>query len=366
MNAASQWTELTAQQLVRYEALFSLLDDIQVLEDVAEISQLIATRWKYFANVTSWRLVVAMDGRFQVIDAFRNEVQLAEVPALSPWDQHHWTAQRPCLVRMADDLLPGVVPPAHLTGSAVTEIAVLPVTRSERCLGLLSLAARGEAFSELDHKFIKLFAGHFTDRISGILLRRQAMEVLVSKATRDALTGLLNRGTVIDRLGHQLALSARTGQPLSVVIADIDFFKVINDSHGHLAGDDVLREASARLQSQTREGDCVGRYGGEEFLFVLYPCGPREAVQTAERFRRAIADTEFTISEVPRGLHVTISAGTSCTAGQQGIAMQALLKQADDALYRSKAGGRNRVTAGGATRAREQRKVRSVAAPDGR
>lgn len=365
MSAASPWTELTAAQLVRYEALFGLLDDIQTLEDVAEISRLIATRWKYFANVSSWRLVVAMDGGFQVIDALRGEVQLAEVSALSPWDRHHWAAQRPCLVRPTDDPLLGVSPPAHLTGTAVTEIAVLPVRRAEGCLGLLSLAARCEAFAELDQKFIKLFAGYFTDRISGILLRRQAMEVLVSKATRDALTGLLNRGTVIERLGDQLALSARTGQPLSVVIADLDFFKVINDSYGHLAGDEVLREASARLQSATREGDSVGRYGGEEFLFVLYPCGPQEAVRTAERFRRAIADTVFTVSEVPRGFGITISAGTSCTAGQDGIAMPALLKQADDALYRSKAGGRNRVTAAGAS-PRERRKSRPVVARDGR
>lgn len=346
MTAKSQRDAHLAQQLVRYEALFKLLDDIQTLDDIEVIARHVAKQWKYFANVTLWRLVVPNDGRFQVIDGFRGEAHIEDVPALSLWDEHHWKRQRPRLVRMADPL-EEPAPPDHLVGKAISEIEVLPFARMGRCIGLLSVAARHEPFSDLDYKFIRIFGSYFADRISDILLRRQATEALINKATRDALTGLLNRGTIIERLGDQLALSKRAGKPLSVILADIDFFKVINDSHGHLAGDAVLREVSRRLQAQTLSGDSVGRYGGEEFLFVLYPCSAEEVVKAAERFRRAIAETPVAIeSDVPSDIRVTISLGTSSTSGQEDARMENLLKRADDALYRSKASGRNRVAAG--------------------
>jgi diguanylate cyclase (GGDEF)-like protein len=354
MTSAEQWADLTAEQLVRYEALFTLLDDIQVLEDVAAIAKRIATQWKYCAGVTSWRLVVADGEGFQVIDGFRGEARVAQVSTLSPWDEHHWRLQRPGRVRLADPVV-GPPPPEHLTGSSVNEVKVLPFSRMGSGVGLLSVAARHEPFGELDDKFVRLSGSHFTDRIFDTLLRRRATEVLVGKATRDALTGLLNRGTIIDRLESQLALSARTGLPLSVVIADIDFFKVINDSHGHLAGDDVLREVSLRLGAHARESDCLGRFGGEEFLVVLYPCSAEEVAGAAERFRRAIAQTPFAIGGGAQSqVTVTISLGTASTsaapdttdvAGAE-VTLHGLLKRADDALYRSKAGGRNQVTLG--------------------
>lgn len=346
MASESQRNEHLAQQLVRYEALFKLLDDIQTLENIEAIARHIAAQWKYFANVAAWRMVALNDSGFQAIDGFRGEAHIENVLELTPWDQHHWKLQRPRLIRMADPL-EGPAPPEHLAGKAIAEIEILPFVRMGRCIGLLSVAARHQPFSELDQKFIRIFGSYFADRVSDILLRRQATEALINKATRDALTGLLNRGAIIERLGNQLALSKHAGKPLSVILADIDFFKVINDSHGHLAGDAVLREVSRRLQAQTLSGDSVGRYGGEEFLFVLYPCSAEEVVKAAERLRRAIAEVPVAIGGVaPKDLQVTISLGASSTAGQENARMEALLKQADEALYRSKAGGRNRVTAG--------------------
>ena len=345
MALESQRAEHLAQQLVRYEALFALLDDIQTLDDIEVIAWRIATRWKYFANATNWRLSVPDDGGFQVIDGFRGEARVADVPALSPWDEHHRKLRIPRLIRMADPW-EGPAPPEHLIGKAITEIEVLPFARAGRCIGVLSVAARHQPFSELDKKFVRIFGSYFADRISDILLRRQATEALIDKATRDALTGLLNRGAIIEQLGNQLALSKRFGKPLGVILADIDFFKAINDSYGHLAGDEVLRAVSGRLRAQALSGDSVGRYGGEEFLFVLYPCGAAEVAKAAERFRRAIAAFPVAIEDdPPKSLNVTISLGASSTSGQEDVRPEALLKQADDALYRSKADGRNRVTA---------------------
>ena len=183
MTAQSRWTELAAQQLVRYEALFKLLDDIQTLDDIALISRHIAMQWKYFANVAAWRLVVAHDKGFLVIDGFRGEARLADVQSLSPWDEHHWRLRRPRLVRMADPLA-GPAPPEHLTGKFITEIEVLPLARTGRCIGLLSAAARHEPFSELDNRFIRLCGGHFADRVSDILQQQQAIEALRDSEAR--------------------------------------------------------------------------------------------------------------------------------------------------------------------------------------
>ncbi|MCB2216381.1 MAG: GGDEF domain-containing protein [Desulfobulbaceae bacterium] len=147
----------------------------------------------------------------------------------------------------------------------------LPFIRAERCIGLLSAAVRRQTFNELDNKFIHLFGATFADRISDLLLRQQATEILIHKAIRDPLTGLLNRGAIINRLESQLALSRRDGQPLSIILLDIDFFKVDNDSYGHLPGDEVLREIAHRLSAETCCSDSLGRFGGERFLLVLYP-----------------------------------------------------------------------------------------------
>ncbi|WP_295456853.1 GGDEF domain-containing protein [uncultured Thiodictyon sp.] len=347
MSGGIHWTKRAAQQLVRYEALFHLLEDIQAVESIDDIARQVAAQWKYFANVAAWRLVVENDGGYLVIDGVRGSAQVATEQALSPWDAYHWERQRPERWSMPEPHY-NVAPPKHLAAPAISEIIVLPVVGAGRCIGLLSAAARHEPFSDMDQKFIRIFGGHLTDRVSGILLRQQAMQTLIDKATYDALTGLLNRGSVIERLAGQLAVARDSGLTLGVISGDVDFFKNINDTYGHWAGDAVLREVARRLQAQTRALDSVGRYGGEEFLIVLYPCTAQELAQAAERLRRAIADTPFAIDgEVPGDLAVTISLGTASTTGQAQIALEALLKLADQALYRSKADGRNRVSAAG-------------------
>lgn len=127
-RARPGWTELSAQQLVRYEALFSLLDDVQLVNDISDLDQRVAPRWKYFANVTSWRLVVAKGEGFAVIDGHRGEATVAEVTVLDPWDEHYWTLQRPHLIPLAETT-DGPALPAHLTTRGVVEIEVLPITR---------------------------------------------------------------------------------------------------------------------------------------------------------------------------------------------------------------------------------------------
>lgn len=348
MTARASWNELALEQLVRYEALFELLEEIQRLEDVSQIARRAATQWKYFAAVACWRLVLAQDERFVVIDAGLAGTRIDHVTELHPWDRAHWDLGRPVLEQAgAESALPA--PPVGMTVREGTEVLVQPFLRAGRRVGLLTVAARRAPFSELDKKFIRLFGGHLSDRLSAILMQAKTTQAWIDRATHDRLTGLLNRGAILDHLANQLALARRTGHAVGVILADIDFFKAINDQHGHLVGDAVLHALAQRLLARARDGNGVGRYGGEEFLFVLYPCNPQELTAAAERFRCAVADTAFhALGREGEDLAVTLSLGTSSSEGQSGVAMDALLDQADAALYRSKADGRNRTTDYGA------------------
>lgn len=160
-------------------------------------------------------------------------------------------------------------------------------------------------------------------------------------ATRDALTGLLNRGAIVDALHRRLAHAEREGIPVGVVISDIDYFKNINDTFGHPAGDAVLRETAKRLQSMARPYDDIGRYGGEEFLIVLPGSNLAVTVNYAERLRACFEENAVKTNEgiIP----ATMSMGA--TASIEGTATEAdsIIRIADRALYKAKNNGRNRV-----------------------
>lgn len=341
MINGTQWNELTAQQLVRYEALFKLLDEIQSLEDIDQICRLVVLRWKYFANVTRWRLVLVKEQGFMTIDGVRGEAVVSESTELSQWDLHFYKLQVPHSIRTSERI-DGPELPDIFKGNDVIEVQILPFIRMNNCIGLLSVASRHEPFSDIDNKFIRIFGNYFTNRISEILFRKQATEALIIKASTDSLTGLLNRGQIIEKLGNQIASARYSNEPLGIALADIDHFKNINDTYGHLAGDDVLRGISRRLQKQTRSSDFLGRYGGEEFLFVFFPCGEDLVTRIAERIRTYVARTPIRVEKPePQDLNVTISLGTTCLKQDSEATVEALLARADKALYRSKADGRN-------------------------
>jgi two-component system cell cycle response regulator len=163
-------------------------------------------------------------------------------------------------------------------------------------------------------------------------------------ATRDALTGLWNRAAVLDRLDRELARAGREGHPVGVLLADVDHFKRINDSLGHLIGDAVLRQTALRLLDALRPYDAVGRYGGEEFLVVLPGCSGATAAALAERLCERVAEGTVECDSLPIG--VTISVGVAARERASGSDAADLLRAADGALYRAKGAGRNRVVLG--------------------
>lgn len=182
----------------------------------------------------------------------------------------------------------------------------------------------------------RLRTGHRILRLEDTLVA--AREDMRFRATHDALTSVWNRASILEFLGHQL------GHPdsLAILICDIDHFKFVNDVHGHLAGDDVLREVAARLRAAVRGQDGIGRYGGEEFLIVLRGCSGQHLAERAEQLRHAIAAEPFHANGKTLSLTISIGAATRQDA-DAAPSVESLLRCADEALYQAKRAGRNRV-----------------------
>jgi diguanylate cyclase (GGDEF)-like protein len=177
-----------------------------------------------------------------------------------------------------------------------------------------------------------------------IELQRQlldAREALREQATKDFLTRIWNRSSILEILDRELARGERERRPVGVVLTDLDFFKTVNDTYGHLSGDDVLKETARRLQSSIRTYDALGRYGGEEFLLVLPGCDEQFTCAQAERLRRLLR--EEPIRSGDHAIVQTASFGATCLPrGVRGNA-ETLIRLADEALYTAKRQGRDRV-----------------------
>ncbi|TWU42043.1 GGDEF domain-containing protein [Novipirellula artificiosorum] len=171
-------------------------------------------------------------------------------------------------------------------------------------------------------------------------IESQYHETVYGALTRDALTGTLNKRYLIESMQREIARSNRQQLSLCVLMLDIDHFKSVNDTYGHLAGDEVLREFGGRVSSVCREDDMLARYGGEEFCLMLCGTDCKEGRIMAERCRAIIADTPFATSVGP--LPITASFGLACLNASI-LTPNALLEQADQCLYDAKRGGRNRV-----------------------
>ncbi len=167
-----------------------------------------------------------------------------------------------------------------------------------------------------------------------------AYEQLKEIAGTDPLTGLLNRRSFFEQAGRELTRSRRNGSPFSMILIDLNNFKVVNDNIGHLAGDDVLRATATSLVELSRGGDIVGRYGGDEFVVMPFQADEFHALELAKRF---VSTIPLRINNSPEK-SVTLSIGIVVYDGSDGTSLEEVFDRADKAMYASKSGGKNRVT----------------------
>jgi len=225
----------------------------------------------------------------------------------------------------------------------LTSFLGVPIRCHDQFFGHLFLANKAmphglaDDFSELDEQVVLTLASQAGTAIQNLQLLHDSKQ----QASRDSLTGLLNHSTTLTALTQELSRAERNDQPLAVLIADLDHFKQVNDTHGHLVGDVVLREAATRLRETARRYDHVGRIGGEEFLIVVPNCDLDALRECAERFRSSISDLPFATPSGP--LAITVSIGATVWSSEYPLNSDLLRKMADYALYRVKSHGRNGV-----------------------
>jgi two-component system, cell cycle response regulator len=170
-----------------------------------------------------------------------------------------------------------------------------------------------------------------------------AQEALKIQATHDPLTGLWNRAEIFEIMRREYERAERNNSPLGVVMADLDHFKQINDTQGHLAGDAILHEVASRLVRAVRPYDSVGRYGGEEFLIIMPGCSTESTLRRAERLRVSVSSEPALSGE--QNILLTLSLGVAATVETNDSDYHSLVRAADAALYRAKKNGRNRAEA---------------------
>jgi two-component system, cell cycle response regulator len=159
-------------------------------------------------------------------------------------------------------------------------------------------------------------------------------------ATHDFLTGLLNRSEILAAVEREAARGARDGKPATLILADIDHFKLVNDTLGHAAGDEVLKEVARRMKSELRNYDVVGRYGGEEFLIILPACDTVNGARRADEIRKLVEKDPIVTAFGKTS--ATVSMGVTATTAKRDAAAE-FLREADVSLYTAKKNGRNRV-----------------------
>lgn len=216
----------------------------------------------------------------------------------------------------------------------------LPLIASGMTIGAILLINkdRGYGDSQEELETMKSHAG----LVAVALQRVRLMDTTKHAAVTDTLTGIYNRRFFDEILEKQIALSKRLSKSLSILIADLDHFKKLNDTYGHVAGDSILKGVTAIMRKSTRSSDILARYGGEEFVVVMPETDITGAIERANRMRQGIEDVNFDNIVKGQSLKVTLSIGVA-SLPEHGAEFDELVRTADSALYKAKEGGRNRV-----------------------
>ncbi|WP_420824392.1 GGDEF domain-containing protein [Stutzerimonas kirkiae] len=219
-------------------------------------------------------------------------------------------------------------------GSTAANSCTFPLIHEFESLGILTLYQE-QPFTLQKQMLLENLVDTLRFPLRNALLYRSAVQA----SLKDPLTGTGNRAALQQSIQRETELARRYGQPLSLIMLDMDHFKRLNDEHGHDAGDQALKSVARLLKAQLRNVDMVFRFGGEEFLLLLANTPASAAVQVGERVRRAIETTPLEL----RSTSVRLSASLGCAVYRPGESSDALLQRADAALYRAKQAGRNQM-----------------------
>lgn len=221
------------------------------------------------------------------------------------------------------------------------KIGLFPLISENKLLGCVVTKSTDNILSEKEISYLE----QLTNQAATTINRANVYAEILKHATLDALTGFYNRRQLEERIKQEVSGAKRQKRNLCTIMTDIDYFKNVNDTYGHAAGDLVLKNVSSVIKHQLRDYDIAGRYGGEEFAIILPYTKIEEAQMVAQRLRRAVENTKIDISKVntdtdEKIIGVTISLGIS--EYKNGDNEKTLLQKADKALYKAKESGRNR------------------------
>lgn len=306
------------------------LEDISTPDSVAEI---ILNGIDSALELPRSVVIAAPVGTPPALLAYRGELTppTALPAAVDDVVRRSWDERRPQLLKKLDPVTDAYL--AALMPDA-SNIAVLPLSAEGQPIGALVVEYHGRS-PRMERRTLATLS-QFAAHASLALRNAWLLQEIRRMASTDALTGIANRRTFEEMLERELGRARRNGEQVTLVMLDIDHFKKLNDTHGHLVGDAVLRSAGTALQDSCRDFDTPARYGGEEFAVILPACSARESLLAGERLREAIANADSPVG-------ITASAGVATFPTHAGD-LDGLIRAADEALYESKRAGRNRVT----------------------
>ena len=325
------------------EVLSEMSAQLQVCDTFAEAGTILAK--------TAGNLLPEQSGQIFLVDLqhMRAEQLVAwgheahkRMSSFTPSDC--WALRRMQMHRFADATV--AQPCAHLSSPLPAISLCMPIMSHGELIGLFHIHGTKSISDKSEMELLERIVHTMAEFASIVMAGLQLREKLQNESIRDALTGLFNRRYMDESLEREIGQALRSKESLSLIMMDLDKFKIFNDSYGHAAGDILLQEFGSFLQDQVRVNDIVCRYGGEEFLIIM----PKTALETAsERAENIRASTGTIVIEHggQRLPMVTISLGVA-TLPQHGHNYSALIRVVDTALYDAKARGRNRVTIAGA------------------
>jgi diguanylate cyclase (GGDEF)-like protein len=342
----------------RLLAINDLSDSMNAARDIGDLEKAMAVYFQeYFPDDSIWlcmregsylrRLHLSgPDGSDAELETLDDGIAASVMKSLVPL----WIPDAPgsSILREASKAAPEIL---------ARSILVLPFSMMGKAMGCLEmLSGRPNRFDEIEYHLAFLIASHLSSSLENVVTRRelamanarlkdhdmrltQLNERLQQLAHTDESTGLFNKRRLFEQLEMEVARAKRYGEIFCCLMIDIDDFKRINDTYGHQAGDDVLRQTAALFRRSLRASDFVARYGGEEFTVILPCTNSAGAYRAAENLRSAFMAHAFNLPNA--SLHITISIGVACCTTFDHLDVQKVILRADSAMYRAKRSGKN-------------------------